>query len=94
MRSSQAEKASTSSAATQTNAGTIVWLRVRQLDRDAFSTRIKKKALAIAARMEQLILFIECLITPCPSNTTRHPRNRNVISCSNILPFSSSVKRK
>jgi hypothetical protein len=94
MRSSHAEKASTSLGATQTNAGTVVWLSVRQSHRSTFSARIRKKALAIAARMEQLILVIECLMTACPSNKTLHPKNRNVTNCANILPFSSLVKRK
>jgi len=93
MRSSHAEKASPSLTATQTDAGTVVWLS-QASHTSTFSARIRKKALAIAARMEQLILIIECLITACPSNTTLHPKNRNVTNCANILPFGSSVKRK
>jgi hypothetical protein len=89
MRSSQAERASTSLAATQINAGTVVWLNVRQHHRDTFSARIKKKALAMAAYMEQLIFVVECLITPRPSNTTLHPKNRNVTNCAVVLPFRS-----
>jgi hypothetical protein len=95
MRSSQAERASsTSLAPTQIHAGTVVWLNVRQSRRDTFSARIKKKALAIAACIEQAILLVECLITPCSSNTTLYPKNRNVTNCADILPFNSSVKRK
>jgi hypothetical protein len=59
------ERASTSLAAKQINAGTVVWLNTRRSHRFTFSVRIKKKALAIAVYMEQLIAAVEYMITPC-----------------------------
>ena len=58
MRSSHAEKASTSLVTTETDARTVVWLSVKQSHTSTFSARITKKALAIAARMKQLNLYL------------------------------------
>jgi len=90
MRSGHAERVSTSLASTQINAGTVVWLNVRQHRRDTFRARIKKMALVVAACIEQLMFVIKGLITACPP----HPKDRNAANCADILPFSSPVKQK